>query len=103
MLRQKRRAWERTAQQNLCEMASKKPQSLWRQYKERQSSTCNIPKEQWKASFEAFYKAPKKPTAASTDDIGAIPVNPPQSPTPDLNAESRSDTPEPAIDCCHHA
>ncbi len=57
-----------------------------------------IPKEQWRASFEALYKAPKAPTAASTDDISAIPVNPPQSPTPDLKAESGPDAPEPAID-----
>ena len=98
LLRRKRRAWERTAQQNLCEMASRNPQSFWRQYKERQSSKCNIPKEQWKASFEALYKAPKAPTAASTDDISAIPVNPPQSPTPDLKAESRIDASEAAID-----
>ncbi len=98
MLRRKRCAWERTAQQNLCEMASRNPQSFWRQYKERQSSKCNIPKEQWKASFEALYKAPKAPTAASTDDISAIPVNPPRSPTPNLKAESGPDAPEPAID-----
>ncbi len=98
MLRRKRCAWERTTQQNLCEMASRNPQSFWRQYKERQSSKCNIPKEQRRASFEALYKAPKAPTAASTDDISAIPVNPPQSPTPDLIAESGPDAPEPAID-----
>ncbi len=70
MLRRKRRAWERTAQQNLCEMASRNPQSFWRQYKERQSSKCNIPKEQWKAPFKALYKAPKAPTAASTGQHG---------------------------------
>ncbi len=50
-------------------------------------------KMQWKASFEALYKAPKAPMAASTDDISAILVNPPQSPTPDIKAESEADAP----------
>ncbi len=78
LLRRKRCAWERTAQQNLCEMASRKPKLIWRQYKERQGSKYNIPKAQWKASFDAIYKAPKAPiaTAASTDDISAILVDP---------------------------
>ncbi len=53
--------------------------------------------------MESFFwgplpKAANAPTAASTDDISAIPVNPPQSTTPDLKAESGPDAPEPAID-----
>ncbi len=86
------------SQQTLCEMASRNPQRFWRQYKERQSPNCNIPKEQWKASYEALYKARKAPTAALTDDIRQTLVNPPQSPTPDLKAESGPDAPEQAID-----
>ncbi len=100
LLRRTRHAWERKAQQILChkgqsfvtkeqcEMASRNPQSFWRQYKERQSSKCNIPKEQWKASLEALYKAPKAPAAASADDASAVPVNPSQSPTPDVRADA---------------
>ncbi len=79
-------------------MASRNPPTFWRQYTERQSSKCIIPKEQCEASFEALHKAPKAPTAASTDDISAIPVKPPQSHTPDLKAEFQPDALDPAID-----
>ncbi len=74
------------------------PQFFWRQYKERQSSKCNIPTGQWKATVEALYKAPKAPAAAPADDITSTLVNPPQSPLPDLKAQSRSDASEPDID-----
>ncbi len=96
LLGRKRRAREREIQQNLCEMASRNLQSCWRQYKERQSSKCN--EEQWKASFEALYNAPKVPTAASRDNISATcPGGPTPICTPDLKAKSRPDVPEPAV------
>ncbi len=50
------------------------------------------------ASFETLYKTLEAPTAASADDITALPLNPSQSPWPDLKAECRPDAPGPAID-----
>ena len=54
LLRRKRRAWQRKAQQKLCELASRNPSSFWRRYNERHSHKCNISREQWKNSFEAL-------------------------------------------------
>lgn len=81
LCRRKRRAWQRQAQQDLCDLASKKPQAFWRQYQERQRQKCDIPRDQWKASFEKLYKAPEAP-ATPTSPPSAIPVIPSQSATP---------------------
>ena len=79
LLRRKRRAWQRKAQGDLCELAARNPTSLWQHYNERQSHKCNITRQHWKDSFEALYKAPEaSPAATSTQD----PVNPLQSPNP---------------------
>ena len=95
MLRRKRRAWQRRAQQDLCELASRNPQSFRRHYNERQSQKSNIPREQWKASFENLYKAPEAP---STQDSTTNPVNPTQSPLPACMAAPWQDVEEPAMD-----
>ena len=84
LLRRKRRAWQRQAQQDLCELASRKPQAFWRRYNERQSQQCDITQEDWKASFETLYKAPEKQRNAPTSSSSASPANPviPTQPSP---------------------
>ena len=82
LLRRKRRAWQATTQQELCEMASRNHPSFWRQYIGCQSHKCSITREQWKSSFDALHRAPT--TKASADD----PVEPPQSPSPAPIADS---------------
>ena len=82
LLRRKRRAWQRKAQRDLCELASRNPSSFWRRYNERQSHKCNISREQWKNSFEALYKAPEAPPVAPMASPSCTPVNPLLSPNP---------------------
>ena len=82
LLRRRRRAWQRKAQQDVCELACKNPSSFWRRYNERQSHKCNISREQWKESFEALYKAPEAPSATPMASPSRNPVNPILSPNP---------------------
>ena len=100
LLRRKRRAWQRKAQQELCELASRNPRSFWRTYRERQSHKSNIPKEQWKASFQSLYKAPEASPAARPEATTSIPnpVIASQSPTPECMACPSHDATEPASD-----
>ena len=57
LLRRKRRAWQRHAQQSLCELAYRKPQAFWKQYKRKAPERNDIPCQEWKEAFEALYKA----------------------------------------------
>ena len=94
LLRRKRRPWQRKAQQELCELASRNPSSFWRRYNERQSHKCNISREQWKNPFEALYKAPEGPPATPMASSSRNPVNPLLSPNPmPISAQSSSAAP----------
>ena len=97
-LRRKRRPWQRQAQQDLCELASRNPSSFWRRYNERQSHKCNISREQWNDSFEALYKAPEAPSAIPMASPSRNPVNPLLSPNSmPISAQPNSTAP-PAFD-----
>ena len=82
LLRRKRRAWQKTAQQDLCDLASRNPQCFWRAYNRSEQQKSGIPLDQWKSAFETLYRgtasSPSGMPASSAND----PVNPPQPPKP---------------------
>ena len=94
LLRRKRRAWQRKAQRDFCELAARNPRAFWRGYKERQSHQSDISPDSWKASFEALYRAPE---ATATSPAEAVPVNSfqPAAPPP---VSGPPDATEPACD-----
>ena len=84
LLRRKRRAWQKTAQQDLCDLASRNPHSFWRAYNRRKQQKSGIPPDQWKSSFDTLYVS--RDTASSASDAND-PVNPPQSPNPSFPSD----------------
>lgn len=65
LLCQQHLAWEDKAHQFPCAMASRNSQSILHQYNDRQTSECNIPREQWQASVQVLCKASEKSAAAT--------------------------------------
>lgn len=98
LLRRKRRAYEKQAQKNFCELASRNPRSFWRTYNERQRQKCTIPREQWKTSFETLYKAPEAASASTPARSAENPVNPSQPPDPASPSHSAQDDTEHPFD-----
>ena len=94
LLRRKRRAWQRHAQQSLCELAYRNPQAFWKQYKKKESERSDISQQEWKEPFEALYKASETSSTSAPQPPAEIStVNP-------IQTESPSPTPLPPNPSC---
>ena len=94
LLRRKRRAWQRHAQQSLCELAYRNPQAFWKQYKKKESERSDISQQEWKEAFEALYKASETSSTSAPQPPAEIStVNP-------IQTESPSPTPLPPNSSC---